>query len=455
MRESELLRIYRPLYEYLDGLNIYGVRNLARAFGVNAPTTEKKHELIVRLIGVASGIAAPEQRSNKGARVKSAEVPPENIEQVRRLLAECKETIPFLAGPDSAEKTEFHDVAADRRSSCGYADRRFIGILECLAAGGRLCTKDGIRTDVFVAQSCIDEYRLREGDLISGYAGERREGGAEVIQVIGVGGLAPSLSRARFEELSALFPSERIPLSQSECVSVRATDLLCPIGKGQRVLFRASAAGGKTSFIREVARCTALADLRTVILAFGRPEECSEFASAVPSASVFAAPFGALPAERLRVARLALAYCKRIAESGGDAVLLIDSLAELVRDCAAEADYSGERRAEVLSFAERLFAAARRLQGAGSLTVIASAPAKDESFDRFAEAANSLLFGSAEWSVPEAEFGIDFARSFTRRADVLLSDAERAMSASLRAKIKQNGGGGAAAILQSIEKENL
>ena len=88
MRESELLRIYRPLYEYLDGLNIYGVRNLARAFGVNAPTSEKKHELIVRLIGVASGIVAPEPRSNKGARVKSAEVPPENIEAMVEVFKE-------------------------------------------------------------------------------------------------------------------------------------------------------------------------------------------------------------------------------------------------------------------------------------------------------------------------------------------------------------------------------
>ena len=164
MRESELLRIYRPLYEYLDGLNIYGVRSLARAFGVQSPTTEKKHELIVRLIGAASGIAAPEPRNRKGARVKSAEVPPENIEMVRRLVAECKEMMPFLAGPDSVERTEFRDGSADRRASGGYADRRFVGILECLAAGGRLCTKDGVRTDVFVAQSCIEDYHLREGE---------------------------------------------------------------------------------------------------------------------------------------------------------------------------------------------------------------------------------------------------------------------------------------------------
>ena len=423
MRESELLRIYRPLYEYLDGLNIYGVRSLARAFGVQSPTTEKKHELIVRLIGAASGIAAPEPRNRKGARVKSAEVPPENIEKVRRLVAECKEMMPFLAGPDSVKRTEFRDGSADRRASGGYADRRFVGILECLAAGGRLCTKDGVRTDVFVAQSCIEDYHLREGDLISGYAGECGEGRAEVVQIIGVGGLAPSPSRARFEGFPALLPAERIPLATSACAALRAADVLTPIGKGQRVLFRAAAGEGKTAFIRETARCAALADLRTVILAFGRPEECSELSEAIPSASVFAAPFGSLPAERLRAARLALAYCKRIAESGGDAVLLLDSVAS-----------------------------ARLLKGAGSLTVIAAAPAEGEPFDRFAEAANCLLFGSREWAAAGETPGIDFTRSFTRRSESLLREGERAAAARLRECIAR---GGAAGLWDSFKKENL
>lgn len=451
MRESELLRIYRPLYEYLDGLNIYGVRSLARAFGVQSPTTEKKHELIVRLIGAASGIAAPEPRNRKGARVKSAEVPPENIEKVRRLVAECKEMMPFLAGPDSVERTEFRDGSADRRASGGYADRRFVGILECLAAGGRLCTKDGVRTDVFVAQSCIEGYHLREGDLISGYAGECGEGRAEVVQIIGVGGLAPSPSRARFEGFPALLPAERIPLATSACAALRAADVLTPIGKGQRVLFRAAAGEGKTAFIREAARCAALADLRTVILAFGRPEECSELSEAIPSASVFAAPFGSLPAERLRAARLALAYCKRIAESGGDAVLLLDSVAELLRSCAAESE-RGRCGEEYFSFSEQLFASARLLKGAGSLTVIAAAPAEGEPFDRFAEAANCLLFGSREWAAAGETPGIDFTRSFTRRSESLLREGERAAAARLRECIAR---GGASGLWDSFKKENL
>lgn len=42
MEDKEVLRIYNKVYEYLDNFNIYEVRNIARAFGVNAPTTAKK-----------------------------------------------------------------------------------------------------------------------------------------------------------------------------------------------------------------------------------------------------------------------------------------------------------------------------------------------------------------------------------------------------------------------------
>ena len=357
--------------------------------------------------------------------------------------------MPFLAGPDSAEKAEFHDSAADARASGGYADRRFVGILECLAAGGRLCTKDGVRTGVFVAQSCIDEYRLREGDLISGYAGERGEGRAEVVQIISVGGLAPSRSRPAFADFSALLPDERIPLASSCVAAVRALDLLCPIGKGQRVLFCAPAGGGKTAFVREAARCAVQADLRTVVLAFGRPEECSDLSAAVPSASVFAAPFGALAAERVRMARLTLAYAEGIAASGGDAVLLLDSLSELLRACKESPALPGGGVPAML--AERLFAAARRLKGAGSLTVIASAPSDGEPFDQFAEAANCRIYGGAE-CIEGDPFGIDFARSATRRADLLLREGERSSAAALRAQLAQKGAKESLALLRGTNQ---
>ena len=53
MFEEELRRNFEPVYRFLDEKNIYEVRSIARAFGINAPTSAKKHDLIMRTIGVA------------------------------------------------------------------------------------------------------------------------------------------------------------------------------------------------------------------------------------------------------------------------------------------------------------------------------------------------------------------------------------------------------------------
>ena len=55
MTDEELLGLYKPVYDYLDAFGIFEVRNLARAFGVKKPTYGRKHDLIMRLIGVACG----------------------------------------------------------------------------------------------------------------------------------------------------------------------------------------------------------------------------------------------------------------------------------------------------------------------------------------------------------------------------------------------------------------
>ena len=132
-------------------------------------------------------------------------------------------------------------------------------------------------------------------------------------------------------------------------------------------------------------------------------------------------------------------------------MLLLDSVAELLRSCAAESE-RGRCGEEYFSFAEQLFASARLLKGAGSLTVIAAAPAEGEPFDRFAEAANCLLFGSREWAAAGETPGIDFTRSFTRRSESLLREGERAAAARLRECIAR---GGAAGLWDSFKKENL
>ncbi len=431
MQEAELLRVYGAVYRYLDGLNIYEVRNLARAFGVNAPTADKKHELIVRLIGVASGVSDPIPRSNKGARVKASEAAQERVDQVRRLIAECKEAAPFL----ESSLAEFHDrVPAAVRG--GYCDLRCSGFLELGEKGGFLCNESGERTKIIVSEQCVSEYALREGDLLRGYACEKADGSAELVQVAECNGSAPLFAgRRSFEDIPALFPAERLPLKNSSSAVLRAMDLLCPIGKGQRVLFPAPSGAGKTLLLRLIAQCAEAAGMPIFFVSLDqRPEEGPEFLAAVSHAHVFCSPFDQSPIHQARVARLVLERCKRMAEMGEDVVLLLDSAEALVRACSASAALGEDPMRAV----KHLFAAARRLEGGGSLTVVATADEGSALCAVLSGAANCLLVGSAELALRGIFPAVDLIRSFTKRAELLLRTDEREAAQKLREKIMKN-----------------
>ena len=64
---DEIIKKYASAFEYMDGMSVYEVRNIARECGVRSPTTEKKNELIARIIGVEAGVMPVELKtSNKG-----------------------------------------------------------------------------------------------------------------------------------------------------------------------------------------------------------------------------------------------------------------------------------------------------------------------------------------------------------------------------------------------------
>ena len=46
---DEIIKKYASAFEYMDGMSVYEVRNIARECGVRSPTTEKKNELIANI----------------------------------------------------------------------------------------------------------------------------------------------------------------------------------------------------------------------------------------------------------------------------------------------------------------------------------------------------------------------------------------------------------------------
>lgn len=450
MTEKDLLRVYAAVYDHLDRKNIYEVRNLARAFGVARVTSTRKHDLIVCLIRLAAGLEGLPPRSRRGARVKADKASDASIAEVRRIIEDCKAAAPYPDFGDE-EGLEFHDCA-DR--SFGYRDECLVGLLELAASGrGRLYMQDS-SPEPIVPERLIREYGLREGDFVSGYVVSGKGAVPEVAQIAAVNGYPPVFSeRKRFEDFPAAYPNEKLTFGACGSAVLKAADLLCPMGKGQRALIVSPAGAGKTTFVREAARSVAAtSDARIHFVLLGqRPEERQELLEAVPSAAVTDAPFDSSASRCVRAARLAVEHAKRVAEEGKDAVVFIDSLTALIQALSSETQ-EGDEQAALLAV-KKMFAAARRLEGGGSLTILATLSEDAQSGEACRElsaAANAVVYLSAEIAASGIIPAVDFTRSFSRRADILYGDGEKERADALMALARE---GGTARVLKELEKE--
>ena len=226
--------------------------------------------------------------------------------------------------------------------------------------------------DVYVSASQIRRCELRPGDEVAGPARAPRRGERHraLVRVESVNGQSPDEERRHFEDLTPVPPHRRMFAPDAELDPVvRAVDLLGPLGFGQRVLVLAQPRSGRTTLLRALA--AAIADTEAhlcVVLADERPEEVPQWHGRVPEAEIFAATAEEEPREQVREAELAMGHAKRLAESGGDVVVLIDSLSRLALG------YRDPGRVK------RMFGVGRELaeEGTGSLTVIATVLEADD-----------------------------------------------------------------------------
>jgi len=189
--------------------------------------------------------------------------------------------------------------------------------------------------------------------------GERHRALVHVDQVNGEEPLASA--RPDFDALAPVLPERRIALDADPGDTLaRAVDLLTPLALGQRVLVRAAPRSGRTTLLRSVARAVSGTDgvVAIVLLIDERPEEATAWQEAAPDAQFAIATADQAPADQVRLAGLALERARRIAESGGDAVLIVDSLSRL-----AYVDGGVEQ-------VKHLFGSGRNLTGGGSLTAV-------------------------------------------------------------------------------------
>ncbi len=241
--------------------------------------------------------------------------------------------------------------------------------------------------DVYVASVQVKRFGLRKGDMIEGLS--RPAGTGEkfpaLLRIDSVSGLdvEQARQRRRFEDLTPLFPDTRLRMehpNDSTNVTARIIDLMCPIGKGQRGLIVSPPKAGKTTVIKQVARSIERNNPEVhliVLLVDERPEEVTDMRRTVKG-EVIASTFDRPAEEHTQVAELALERAKRLVESGGDVVIILDGITRLTRAYNLSAPSSGRLTSGGIDQAaiyppKKFFGAARNAEEGGSLTILATA----------------------------------------------------------------------------------
>ena len=252
-----------------------------------------------------------------------------------------------------------------------------------IRVSGYLPTRD----DVYVSVKQTRQFSLRRGDVIVGTSrpAARNEKNPALLRIDSVNGGAPDSARERrrFDDLTPLFPDERLTLSSRDepyNMTTRIIDLLAPIGKGQRGLIVAPPKAGKTTVMKQIAKSISEKNPDVhlmVLLVDERPEEVTDMRRSV-NGEVVASTFDRPAEEHTSVAELVLERAKRLVEEGRDVVIILDGITRLARayNLAAPATgrvMSGGIDTGALYPPKKFFGAARNLEEGGSLTIIASA----------------------------------------------------------------------------------
>jgi transcription termination factor Rho len=315
------------------------------------------------------------------------------------------------------------------------------GILEIMNEGiGFLRTGyyQGGPDDIYVSQTQIRRYGLRNGDLIMGHVRPPRDSERHygLLKVESVNGLTPEVAKNRpvFESLTPIFPEERFDLETDRfTLSTRVINLVAPIGRGQRGLIVSPPKSGKTTILKQIANSisTKYTDVHLMVALIGeRPEEVTDMDRSV-DAEVISSTFDEPVTSHVRVAEMVLERAKRLAEIGRDVVVLLDSITRLARAYNLVVSPSGRTLSggidpSALYPPKRFFGAARNFEEGGSLTIIATclvdtgSRMDDVVYEEFKGTGNMELHLSRKLQERRIYPAIDIDRSSTRREELLL-----------------------------------
>lgn len=432
--------------EKYESLPLATLKELAKARKMKGVSTLKKADLIEAMISLdeqEDQEKLSEQKESSQEHLKEMQ----NQNREEKAASELKENKEHREAKDKKPETDMEQLD----SGCSVS-----GILEVMPDGFGFIRSDNYlpgENDVYVSPAQIRRFGLKTGDILSGNTRikTQSEKFSALLYVTTVNGYHPAeaAKRPNFEELTPIFPKDRIRLEQpGSSTAMRIMDLISPIGKGQRGMIVSPPKAGKTTLLKEVALSVQKTepDMHLLILLIDeRPEEVTDIKEAIegPNVEVIYSTFDELPEHHKRVSEMLIARAKRLVEHGRDVMILLDSITRLSRAYNLTVPPSGRTLSGGLDPAalyspKCFFGAARKMREGGSLTILATALVEtgskmdDVVYEEFKGTGNMELMLDRKLQEKRVFPAIDIPRSGTRRDDLLLNKEEQEASYIIR-----------------------
>ncbi len=401
--------------EKYESLPLTTLKELAKARNMKGVSTMKKGDLIDAML-------AQDEKDTQEAAQEEAK------EEVREEMKEKKEA------------TDIEQLDSGKTAH---------GILEVLPDGFGFIRSDNYlpgENDVYVSPSQIRRFGLKTGDILMGNTRIKTQGEkfSALLYVSSINGMRPAdaLKRRNFEDLTPIFPNQRLRMETPGCTTaMRIVDLLSPIGKGQRGMIVSPPKAGKTTLLKEIALSVQKTDPNIhllILLIDERPEEVTDIREAIagPNVEVVYSTFDELPEHHKRVSEMVIERAKRLVEHGKDVAILLDSITRLARAYNVLVPPSGRTLSggldpTALHMPKRFFGAARNMREGGSLTILATALVEtgskmdDVVYEEFKGTGNMELVLDRKLQERRVFPAIDIPKSGTRREDLLLNTEEQ------------------------------
>ncbi|MCX6703823.1 MAG: transcription termination factor Rho [Candidatus Woesebacteria bacterium] len=305
--------------------------------------------------------------------------------------------------------------------------------------------------DIYISASQIRRFNLRVGDMIGGQARRPKENerywGLLKVEKVNGEPVEALGQRIDFDSLTAVYPDAQIILSiDKDTLTNRMIDLVAPIGFGQRALIVSPPKAGKTWLVKDIIKGIAMnypekgkgkaKKVHVMAVLIGeRPEEVTDIIRTMDTVTdkigeVAASNFDEAPSDQTRVGELALERARRLVEGGRDVVIVLDSITRMARAYNLALPTSGRTLSGgfdpmALFPAKKFFGAARKIEGAGSLTIIGTclvdtgSRMDDLIYEEFKGTGNMELHLDRKLSDRRIFPAIDINRSGTRQDELL------------------------------------